>query len=236
MGSIGDATTNRQITTAEQEKTLKKIVKQTANLKKEQYRVIDENGNVVFKKQGKNDSVAMTVGEKRQYLDGAVTTHNHPEVNEGLGGPPSSNDLTDFGYGAREIVIASPEGVYRLRNLNYGTPEQKAGWINLRNEIEKIQDRQSSIADIRKSNEMMEKTQIAKEMHKISDQWLAKRNAGASEEELRKYSSKYMELEKTYKTQLHQLRRKLELQPYHDAYKKYARKYGFEYVYPKGAF
>lgn len=39
------------------EKTLSQVIKRTANLKKEQYRVINEDGEVVFMKQGKNDRV-----------------------------------------------------------------------------------------------------------------------------------------------------------------------------------
>ena len=218
------------------EKTLNQIIKRTQNLKKEQYRIVNEDGEVVLTKQGEKDNVKMTVGEHRQYTEGATTIHNHPQIDEGLGGPPSPSDIKDFGYGAREIVIASNEGTYRLKNTKYGTPQERDGWRPLQEALQKIADDQSSVAIIRKSNDIMANSKTGKEMHKISETWVKRKSEGASQAELDKYMSKFDSLQKQYKTELGQLRRKMELEPYHEFYKKNAKKYGFSYTYPKGAY
>ena len=215
------------------EKQINKIAKQTANLKKEQYRVINEDGEVVFKKQGKNDRVEMTVGEKRQYLDGATSIHNHP--NDSFGGTFSENDLTDFGYGAKEIVVAAPEGTYRLKNARWGTKEQSKGWYDMREEYRKMSEGLSTGQLIRDTNEAMKKTKISKEMNKISEKWTKRRSEGASESELKKLSEQYFKLESEYKKQKQAIQRQLEIKPYHDFLKANAKKYGFVYEYPKTA-
>ena len=234
MGSTGAIT--ERLTSQAQEKTLRKLIKQTANLKKEQYRIVDDDGNVIFKKQGKNDHVSMTVGEHRQYGDGTVSIHNHPQDDGALGGPFSENDLTDFGYGAKAIVVSAPEGEYRLTNLRFGKKDQTAGWIPLQNEIKKVDANHSTAKVLKESNRIMAESAINKELKATSDRWVKRREAGASKEELDAISAHYDELSKKYKAELHRVRRKLEIQPYHEVYKKYAKKYGFQYIYPKGAF
>lgn len=216
----------------EVEKTLNQIIKRTANLKKEQYRIIDENGNVVLQKQGVNDSVATTVGEKRQYLDGATSIHNHP--NDELGGTFSPNDLSDFGYGAKEIVVATPEGTYRLKNTKWGTKEQQSGWLPMRSELEKIADNQSALKDLQTARARLANSREAKRMKQVSDEWVTKKKAGASESALKPLMDEYSSLEAVYKKKLNLERRKVELEPYHEFYKKNAKKYGFAYSYPKG--
>lgn len=223
-GGSGGINTNPKV-----EKQLNSIIKKTANLKNEQYRVIDENGDVVFYKKGKNDRVEMTVGDKRQYLDGSVTIHNHPD-----GGTFSSADLTDFGYGAKEIVVATPEGTYRLQNTKWGTKEQSNGWYNMREEITKIDNSFSTANLIKESNKIMEKSKVGKEMRSTSEKWVKRRKEGASQSELDKIMNKYNDLEVKYKKELSDVRRKLETKPYHDYYKKNAKKYGFKYIAPNG--
>lgn len=82
--------------TIAQDKTIKEYARKTANLKNEQYRIIDSNGNVLLKKQGDKHSVVMTLGEKREYMFGNISLHNHPG-----GGTFSIADLNDFGNGAK---------------------------------------------------------------------------------------------------------------------------------------
>lgn len=92
--------------------------------------MVNEDGEVVLEKRGSQDQVAATVGEKREHLQGAVTIHNHPD-----GGTFSDEDLTEFGFGARQIVVASPEGTYKLTNMEYGTPKQSEGWFRMRDVV-----------------------------------------------------------------------------------------------------
>ena len=78
-----------------QNKTINQIANKTRNLKKEQYRIVNENGEIVLEKKGQEHEVSATLGEKREYLPGAVSIHNHP-----AGGTFSYPDLRDFGTGA----------------------------------------------------------------------------------------------------------------------------------------
>ena len=220
------------------EKTLSDIIRRTKNLKKEQYRVLDDDGNVIFTKKGDKGAVYMTVGEKREYLDNATTIHNHPNE-EGIGGTFSSQDMSDFGYGAREIVVAAPEGTYRLRNLNHGTPQQKETWVEMRQELEKIDAREQDKSFIQRRDEAQKTLRNSKEvklMDKYSKQWNEMREKGASQEELKKVSDKYMKAQETYKKRYKKIMRQQETKPYHDWLKKNAKKYGFEYTAPKGVY
>ena len=112
--------------TSAQNKTVDQIVKRTRDLKNEQYRIIDENGEVVLERRGTRHEVTGTVGEKRQFMEGGVGIHNHPD-----GGTFSQDDLRDFGFGARQIVVASPEGTYKLTNTKYGQFDAKHGWHDM---------------------------------------------------------------------------------------------------------
>lgn len=208
------------------EKTLNKLVKQTANLKKEQYRIIDENGNVLIKKQGDQDKVVLSVGEKRDMLDGATSLHNHPD-----GGTFSSADLSDFGYGAREMVVAAPEGTYRLKNMNWGTKEQSSGWLPLREGFDRIADKQSATADMKKARENIAKTKEGKRLTKIGEEWVQKRNAGASQSVLDGLANEYDTLLKKVQTMTKKEQRRLEVEPYHKYFKENAKRYGFKYTF-----
>ncbi len=209
-------------------KALGKIIKRTANLKKEQYRIVDVNGNIVAQAQGDKDSVRMTVGEKREHLEGATSIHNHPD-----GGTFSSADLSDFGYGAREMVVAAPEGTYRLINTKYGTKEQTSGWLPLREGFDKIADGQSSLADRRKAQDIVSKTKEGKRAKAIGAEWVAKKNAGASRAELDKLANEYDSLAKVLKKMTDTEARKIEVEPYHNYFKQNASKHGFKYVFTK---
>lgn len=58
--------------TDEQVKAVMRIVNRTRAYKNEQYRVINEAGEVVLEKRGDAESVGSTMGEKRDNLPGAV--------------------------------------------------------------------------------------------------------------------------------------------------------------------
>ena len=148
-----------------QDRTIKGLVKRTQNLKKEQYRIIDADGNVVLEKKGDKHSVAATVGEKRDFLKGNISLHNHPE-----GGTFSAADFSDFGYGAREIVAATPEGTYRLINKKYGTKEAYDGWVNMRDGADQI-PQSSTLALLQQARKNLENSATKKELDRISSRW-----------------------------------------------------------------
>lgn len=210
--------------TEAQAKTLKGIESRTRNLKKEQFRVVDREGNVVMQKQGDKNSVSYSVGEARDNFPGNITIHNHPD-----GGTFSSADLSDIGYGATEIRAASPEGTYTLRNLNYRTKwtEDQKGWMDMRNDIEAA------------SHDFKTHRQLKKELREpyeqqvkpISDKWAKMRSEGASQEELNKIAQEYTEKWDALKPQLEQATRKAYVDQYHHWYNANAGKYGFEYSF-----
>ena len=120
--------------TAAQAKTLKSIESRTRNLKKEQFRVVDREGNVIMEKKGDENSVAFTIGEARDNFPGNITIHNHPD-----GGTFSTADLSGIGHGATEIRAAAPEGTYILRNTRYGQKYDGATtktWYHMREDLE----------------------------------------------------------------------------------------------------
>ena len=216
--------------TAAQSRTINRIASRTRNLKNEQYRVVNEAGEVVLEKKGSGSEVAATVGEKRQYLNGAVTIHNHPD-----GGTFSDADLNEFGYGARQIVVATPEGTYKLTNTRYGTPDQSSGWLEMRNKMDaEGVTRERSVIEIRE--EARQTPAVARQaaaMRATSDKWVAARRDGRSQETLDKLMARYNEQENAYRTLLHEAERKIETRPYHDFYRKNASSYGFKYEFIK---
>jgi len=217
------------VTTA-QTKTISKIANRTRNLKNEQYRVVNEDGEVVLTKQGVKGTVATTVGEKREFLEGAATIHNHPD-----GGTFSEADIHDFGYGARQITVASPEGTYTLKNDKYGTMDQYKGWRPMLDAMDKAGiTKEVSYVDLRKQAENSPKIKkLRKESNNIANEWLKQRNAGASAETLQALYKKSddvgAKLTKAVKDEV----RRLETKPYDDFYKKNAKKYGFTYSFEK---
>lgn len=215
--------------TQAQEKTLRKIIKQTANLKNEQYRIIDENGNVVLLKRGGAHEVAATVGEKRDLMPGAVSIHNHPN-----GGPFSDADFRDFGFGARQVVVSAPEGAYRLINMRYNTSRRYEGWVAMRDAIrEAVKPPESSLVYRKQAQELLKNSREVQAMNRLAKQYLAERKAGASQQRLDQIWSEHQRNEARYKARLRAEERWLEVKPYHDFYRKNAAKYGFRYIAPR---
>lgn len=216
--------------TAAQNKTIDRLAKRTRDLKNEQYRVVNENGEVVLEKKGGRGEVSATVGEKRQYLSGAVTIHNHPD-----GGTFSDADLNEFGFGARQLVVATPEGTYKLTNTKYGTPDQSRGWLDMRNAMDAAGvTRERSFTELRK--EAQSQPAVARQMRamsKTSDQWVKAKQAGKPQATLDRLMAQYNRQDVKYKSLLDTATRKAETQPYHDFYRRNASKYGFKYEFTR---
>lgn len=216
-----------------QDKSIKRLAKRTANLKKEQYRIIDENGDVLIEKRGNAHEVATTVGEKRDFLKDNISLHNHPD-----GGTFSSADLSDFGYGAKEMVVASPEGTYRLINKNVGKPNQYEGWYDMRSAVEQQLDgKGQSFLDLRsQARENLKNSAPVKTQNQITQRYTKILDSKGKEEANKYYQSvkdKYEKASKDYQTALQSEMRKLEVKPYHDFYTANASKYGFKYIFEK---
>ena len=216
--------------TAAQNKTVDRLVKRTRDLKNEQYRIVNENGEVVLERKGTRGEVGGTVGEKRQYMPGGVGIHNHPD-----GGTFSDADLKDFGFGARQIVVASPEGTYKLTNTKYGTKDQASGWYDMQKAMDAAGvTRERSFTELRK--EAQSQPAVARQMKaisKTSDQWVKAREAGKPQATLDRLTAQYNRQQAKYKTLLDAATRNAETQPYHDFYRKNASKYGFKYEFIK---
>lgn len=224
--SSGKAGTNR---TAAADKTLRQIAKRTANLKNEQYRIVDDDGNILVESKGDKHSVGTTVGEKRQYMDGATAIHNHPD-----GGTFSSSDFDDFGFGAKEIVVSTPEGTYSLVNKNMGKPNQKMGWVGLRDatrQIDSIESQKSTLHYRKQAENLPKMKKKQSQLDSLGQQYLDKKKAGASEAVLSGIYNKYDKLSKEYSAALRSEARRLETKVYDDFYKKNASKYGFTYSF-----
>ena len=209
---------------AAQEKTLRSIETRTRNLKKEQFRVVDREGNVVMQKQGDKNSVSYSVGEARDNFPGNITIHNHPD-----GGTFSSADLSDIGHGATEIRAASPEGTYILRNLSHGTKwtEGQKSWLDMRNDIDSASQQFKSHRQLKK--ELREPYE--KQVKPLADKWAKMRESGASQEDLTKIAQEYTQKWDALKPQLEQATRKAYVDQYHHWYNANAGKYGFEYIF-----
>ena len=217
---------------AAQEKALGRIAKKTAGLKREQYRIVDQDGNVVLENRGDRHSVPSTVGEKREHLPGNVSIHNHPD-----GGTFSPDDLRDFGYGAREMVVAGPDGAYSLVNAKYGTKEQSKGWYDMQQALIKACPETSTLKLLQQARKNLESCEERKRMSAISEEFVRRKDAGESTDELKEWinGTGYDELETRYKEKLGAEQRRLEVEPFHKFYQENAEKYGFLYRFtPKG--
>ena len=230
MGSVGSVAHIVSNASPEAEKTLKQIIRKTQNLKNEQYRIIGENGEVLVEGKGDAHKVSVTVGQKREYMEGATSIHNHP-----AGGTFSDDDLRDFGFGARMIVVAGPNGEqYRLINDNYGTPRQTEGWLALQDALKR--DVTSKMSDsplyyMQTARKNLENSREYKEMQRLSEKWVKRRAEGASQEELQKYYDQYEKYSTIYKQKVKREQRRIEVRPAHEYLKKNAKKYGFTYSY-----
>lgn len=210
--------------TAAQEKTLKGIESRTRNLKKEQLRVVDRDGNVVMQKQGDAHSVSYSVGEARDNFPGNVTIHNHPD-----GGTFSSADFSDFGYGATEIRAAAPEGTYMLRNLNYKTKWVDGGktWLDMREDLDVASEGFKSHRSLKKP--IME--EYEKQVKPIADKWAKRKDEGASQEELSSLAKEYTTKWDALKPQIEAEARAAYVGQYHSWLNSHAGEYGFEYSF-----
>ena len=233
MGSRGAGSGKGVARKAAVERTLKQIIRRTANLKNEQYRIIDEDGNIILEAKGDKHSVGTSVGAKRNamWMDDKekTTIHNHPD-----GGTFSSSDFDDFGFGAKEVVAAAPEGTYSLVNLNFGKKNATSGWTKLRDatrKIDEVESNKSSLVNLKKAQDNVRNSKIGRELRATTDKWVKRRNEGASSAELQKLVDKSNKLQEQYSKAVQKERRRLETQPYHDFYKKNAKKYGFAYTF-----
>ena len=215
--------------TEAQAKTISGIIRKTANLKKEQYRIVDGDGNVVLEGKGDRHEVKSTVGQKREHLPGNVSIHNHPD-----GGTFSADDLSDFGYGAREIVVASPEGEYSLVNAKYETKERYEGWHAMREAYEKAcPNNLSGYEILQKARKNLENCEELQQMNAISHEFVQRKDRGESLDSLRDWlaTTDYNALEAKYKEKLKKEQRRIEVEPHDRFMKENAEKYGFIYTF-----
>lgn len=221
----------RTMPTAAQEKTLKGIETRTRNLKKEQLRVVDRDGNVIFTKQGDKDSVSYKIGEAREYFRGNITIHNHPE-----GGTFSSADLSDIGHGATEIRAAAPEGTYILRNTRTGQKwvDGQKSWYDMREDYEAAESnfRGKSLTDhIKLKREITERhTEENTRLKELADKSIAARNSGNNEDADRYYNEFTKQNEALRRTVEKEVRTYI-VNQHHEWIKANAMKYGLEYEF-----
>lgn len=225
-GIAGDG---RNLVTSAQQKNVDRIAKQTRNLKNEQYRIISEDGTVVSAAKGDKHSVATTVGEKREKMRGAVSIHNHPQ-----GGTFSDADFADFGYGARAIYAAAPEGTYSLVNRKYGTKDAYKGWYDMREAYRSQVPSDMSFITLNKAAQSTKRYQAASSRAKrLSDQWVKARESGKPQSVLDKIATKANAAIDNASKILREERRKAEVEPAHKWLKANASKYGFTYSFRK---
>lgn len=208
-----------------QEKTLKGIESRTRNLKKEQYRVVDREGNVVMQKQGDEGSVSYTMGEARQHIPGNITIHNHPD-----GGTFSPPDLSDIGHGATEIRAASPEGTYVLRNARYGGKYDAAKektWYDMQQDLEAASEGFKTHREMKKEI----RKPFDEQLKPMVDKWEKRRAEGASQEELTTLAKEYTAACDAMRPQIEAATRKAFVDQYHHWYNSNAGKYGLEYEF-----
>ena len=212
--------------TSAQDRTVNQIAKRTANLKNEQFRMVDEKGEVVVSSQGGKNEVRTTVGEKREYGNMAVAIHNHPD-----GGTFSPDDLRDFGYRVKEIVATTPEGVYRLINKKAGTREATAKWLSLKEKLEEIPE--ASLTQInRKAQENLKNSKTQKEIQKISETWAKIRETQGNEQAqayIDKNKQRFDDLQAQHSRELKEERRRLVTEPFNEVLRKNAKEFGFIY-------
>lgn len=226
MGSVGGGNTPRTLPDAQQ-KTLNQIIQRTKNLKKEQSRIVDPDGNILITKQGKEHEVYYTVGEKREYMMGNIPIHNHPD-----GGTFSSADLRDFGFGATDIIVAAPEGVYRLSANDITGNNSHGEWVKMQDALDKQSFNDRSYIDLRtEAQKAPHIKSMMDKMESISNEWVKQRDAGANQETLNKLGNQYDTTYKEYKAALDKEIRRVEVAPHHEWFTQNAKKYGYTYTF-----
>lgn len=216
-----------------QKKKLDSIANRTRNYKNEQYRIVDNKGNVILEKRGGAHEVGATVGEKRDAFwnnEDAVSIHNHPN-----GGTFSPEDLSEFGYGAKAMVVASPEATYTLA-INKSVAKQKGkGWLAMRDAYEKatghnefrgLEYRKKLQAEAHKNPKI---AKADKQTQALAERWIEARNAGQTAK-AEKIFRQYNRLNDAVRKAVDVEMRKLEVKPYDDFLRKNAKKYGFTYI------
>ena len=228
-GAVGGNPYSDGIVTEAQQKTLKQIAKRTANLKNEQLRIVDENGNVVLEKRGGKNEVALTVGESREYETGSVVIHNHPD-----GGTFSDADLSSFGYGARAIQVSTPEGTYTLVNKNFNNKKRYDGWVGLRDKHREIKQPESELDLRRQIRNQTKNGKTQRAMDKINNTYMKIRQKSGTEAAnnyARKTKEQYDKLSAKRTKEIDMGVRKAITQPYHEMFKRNAAQYGFKYSF-----
>lgn len=229
MGSTGKNDSQRVIPEAQQ-KTLNRIIQKTKNLKNEQYRIVDKDGNVLLEKKGDNHSVSATVGEKRDFMEGSVSIHNHP-----TGGTFSSSDFSDFGYGATDIFATSPEGTYRLSAKDVNSKGSKGDWVKLRDDYEQALNKDvSHLTLLQQARKNLNDTADTKLMNSINKKWVEiKEKKGI--EEANKYAEttkeEYDKAVERHKKAVEKEVRRLATTPHHEWLINNAKKYGYTYTF-----
>ena len=210
--------------TEAQDKVLRSIENRTRNLKKEQLRVVDRDGNVVMQKQGGKHSVEFTRGEARDNFGGNVVIHNHPD-----GGTFSTPDLTSFGYGSTEIRAAAPEGTYTLRNLSYGSKwnSNQKSWVDMQEDLNTASEKFKSTTELKKEL----RKPYDEKLQPYVKKWEALRASGAPIEEQKEIANKYTKAWDSLKPQLEAEVRAAYVGQYDSWYKANAGSYGFEYTF-----
>ena len=217
--------------TAAQEKTLNSIANKTRNLKKEQLRVVDDDGNVTFQMQGDKHSVNFTVGDARENFPGKITIHNHPD-----GGTFSADDLRTIGYGAKEIRVAAPEGDYIMRNaVPKGAKPTTMGWLGLQEALYEKQESFKSDRQLRKEVKANYQADYDEKVMVHAKNWLDAKNNGESEEVQQKYIKMYNDAQKAWeaenKPKIEKDVRNAYVKQYHNFYTENASKYELEYEF-----
>lgn len=210
-----------------QAKALKGIENRTRNLKKEQFRVVDRDGNVIMQKQGDAHSVSFSAGEARESFPGNITIHNHPS-----GGTFSTADFSCLGYGATEIRAAAPEGTYILRNLQHGTKwvDGQKSWVDMRDDLNAASTEFKSGFALKKEV----RATFSKEQEQISslaDKWVKGRESGLSQDILDGYQKDYETASSALRTQVQAATRKAYTDQYHNWIKQNSMNYGMEYEF-----
>jgi len=229
MGSTGKNDSQRIIPEAQQ-KTLNRIIQKTKNLKNEQYRIVDKDGNILLERKGDNSSVAGTVGEKREFMMNNIGIHNHPD-----GGTFSSEDFKDFGWGATDIVVASPEGVYKLSADDIKGNNSHGRWLDMKEAYERDLGKDvSSLALLQQARKNLSDTEDTKLMNNITKKWAEiKEKKGI--EEAYKYAdatkNDYDNAAERHKKAVEKEARRIGVAPYHEWLIKNAKKYGYTYTF-----
>lgn len=214
--------------TEAQAKTLKGIENRTRNLKKEQFRVVDRDGNVILTKQGDKNSVSYRVGEARENFPGNITIHNHPS-----GGTFSSDDLSGIGYGAKEIRAAAPEGTYILRNLNYGTKwvDGQKTWFEMRDDVDNAAARFLKPREIKKQIQQKHSERYQREVGSIAERWVKEKESGTSQDILDSIAKEYNAAAETFRQSIEREVRSAYVDQHHQWFKANSQNYGLEYEF-----